>query len=188
MLPCFGEFFPYVYNEGCIVEKFQNHGRPQDMLAMDCLALLLSWSHTHFSLVVIQLIFCMTMSPVCKYFQLAWRVVTKVLKSHNHTKISMLWTTTEMKYAYTQKYTNNSHKQVFTQIHGKLLSSSPLSPMLLKSLWTLPLLSVSLISSLISSGEDNLSSNPVARSVFMIVLQSLLPPKLLLLRDCLDCQ
>ena len=55
----------------------------------DCLGLVLAWSRTRGSLMVLQLLFGMTMSPVAKYLQFARRILVKILKSNNLAKIKL---------------------------------------------------------------------------------------------------
>ena len=55
----------------------------------DCLGLVLAWSRTRGSLMVLQLIFGMTMSPVAKYLQFARRILVKILKANDLAKIQI---------------------------------------------------------------------------------------------------
>jgi hypothetical protein len=55
----------------------------------DCLGLVLAWSRTRGSLMVLQLIFGMTMSPVAKYLQFACRILVKILKANDLAKIQI---------------------------------------------------------------------------------------------------
>ena len=53
----------------------------------DCLGLVLAWSRTQGSLMVLQLIFGLTMPPVSKYLQFARRILVKILKANELPKI-----------------------------------------------------------------------------------------------------
>ena len=53
----------------------------------DCLGLILGWSRTRGSLMVLQLIFGLTMLPVAKYLQFARRFLVKTLKGNHQAKI-----------------------------------------------------------------------------------------------------
>jgi hypothetical protein len=55
----------------------------------DCLGLVLAWSRTRGSMMVLQLIFGLTMTPVSKYLQFARRILVKVLKSSSLAKITL---------------------------------------------------------------------------------------------------
>ena len=56
----------------------------------DCHHLVLAWSSTRGSLMVLQLIFGPMMTPVTKYLQFARRICVEILKSDNLSKISLL--------------------------------------------------------------------------------------------------
>ena len=55
----------------------------------DCLGLVLAWSRTRGSLMVLQLLFGMTMSLVAKYLQFARRILVKILKHNNLAKMKL---------------------------------------------------------------------------------------------------
>jgi len=78
--PVFYDYSSFVDDEGYTVKKLQNNGRPPDISAVDCLGLLLAWGLTRGSLMVLQLLFGMTMSPVFKYLQFTSRIANKVVE------------------------------------------------------------------------------------------------------------
>lgn len=59
------------------------------MQAADCLGMVLAWTRTRGSLMAIQLIFGMTMTPVGKYLQFARRIIVHVLVNDPNAKIVM---------------------------------------------------------------------------------------------------
>ena len=59
------------------------------MRSEDCLGLVLAWTRTRGSLMVLQLIFGTTMTPTCKYLQFARRILVKVLRNNEYAKIVM---------------------------------------------------------------------------------------------------
>ncbi len=70
--PVYEQYTPFVDADGFIVRKISlTRGRPHMMHPADCLGYVLSWSRTHGSLMVLQLIFGLTMTPVGKYLQFA---------------------------------------------------------------------------------------------------------------------
>ena len=87
--PYYNDYSPFVDPDGYIVKKKTKKGRPRLMTAEDCLGLVLAWTRTRGSLMALQLIFGMTMTPVGKYIQFARRILVCVLKSNNMAKISM---------------------------------------------------------------------------------------------------
>ena len=60
-------YSPFVNKDGYIVKKRSRAGRPRQMRSEDCLGLVLAWTRTRGSLMVLQLIFGTTMTPTCKY-------------------------------------------------------------------------------------------------------------------------
>jgi len=88
--PLYDKYTPFVDANGFIVRKISlTRGRPRMMHPADCLGLVLSWSRTRGSLMVLQLIFGLTMTPVGKYLQFARRILVKILKAHPMAKISI---------------------------------------------------------------------------------------------------
>ncbi len=86
--PIYEQYTPYMDADGFIIRKVSlARGRPRMMNPADCLGLVLAWSRTRGSLMVLQLLFGMTMSPVAKYLQFARRILVKILKSNNLAKI-----------------------------------------------------------------------------------------------------
>lgn len=87
--PVFALYSPFFDQDGHIVRKKKNQCTPRNIKYMDCLRLLLAWSNTHGSLMVLQLVVGMTMTPVSNYLQFALWIVIKVLKCNNIAKVSM---------------------------------------------------------------------------------------------------
>jgi hypothetical protein len=88
--PVFEEYTPFEDENGYIQKKKMKHGRPRQIQAIDCLCLLLSWMRTRGSLMSLQLVFGMTLTPLGKYLQFSQRIILKVLKKHPLVKIKML--------------------------------------------------------------------------------------------------
>jgi hypothetical protein len=72
-----------------IVKKLEKMGRLRSILPEDCLELMLAWSHTRGSMMVLQLIFGTTMSPLSKYLQFARRIIINILKKDPLAKITL---------------------------------------------------------------------------------------------------
>jgi hypothetical protein len=88
--PVYEQYTPFMDENGYIIRKVSmNRGRPRCMNPADCLGLVLAWSRTRGSLMVLQLIFGMTMSPVAKYLQFARRILVKILKANDLAKIQI---------------------------------------------------------------------------------------------------
>ena len=87
--PYYNDFSPWTDPEGYIVRKKTKRGRPRLLSAEDCLGLVLAWTRTRGSLMALQLIFGMTMTPVGKYIQFARRILVRVLKTNDMAKITM---------------------------------------------------------------------------------------------------
>jgi hypothetical protein len=87
--PVYDMYSPFVDEDGYIVKKMTNMGRPRTIRPEDCLGLLLAWTRTRGSLMVLQLIFGLTMSPLSKYLQFARRIVIKILKKEPLAKICL---------------------------------------------------------------------------------------------------
>ena len=88
--PVYDQYTPFVDEDGFIVCKVSmTKGRPRLMNPADCLGLVLAWSRTRGSLMVLQLIFGLTMSPVAKYLQFACRILVKILKANDLAKIKI---------------------------------------------------------------------------------------------------
>lgn len=87
--PFYNDFSPWTDSEGYIVRKKTKRGRPRLLSAEDCLGLVLAWTRTRGSLMALQLIFGMTMTPVGKYIQFARRILVRVLKTNDIAKITM---------------------------------------------------------------------------------------------------
>lgn len=60
------------------------------MRAEDCLGMVLGWTCTQGSLIVLPMIFGMSMTPTIKYLQFAHHIIVIVLWNNNNAKISML--------------------------------------------------------------------------------------------------
>jgi hypothetical protein len=87
--PFFDEYSPFIDDDGYIVRKQTNRGRPRTIRAEDCLGLVLAWTRTRGSVMVSQLIFGMTMTPALKYCQFARRILVKVLQRNQFAMITM---------------------------------------------------------------------------------------------------
>jgi hypothetical protein len=90
--PKYNEYTPVVGWDGFILCKVSlTQGRPRLMNPADCLVLVLvlAWSRTQGSMMVIQFIFGLRMIPVAKYLQYAQRVFVKVLKANSLSKIPL---------------------------------------------------------------------------------------------------
>lgn len=85
----YNDYSPFIDGDGYIAKKKSKRGRPRMMTAEDCLGLVLAWSRTRGSMMALQLIFGMTMTPVGKYIQFARRILVRVLTSDEMAKISM---------------------------------------------------------------------------------------------------
>ena len=80
---------PFVDEDGFIVKKIGNRGRPHTIQPEDCLGLRLAWTRTRWSMMVLQLFFGITVSPLAKYLQFARRIIIKVLKKDELAKITL---------------------------------------------------------------------------------------------------
>jgi hypothetical protein len=88
--PLYEHYAPYMDANGFIIRKVSlTRGQPRMMNPANCLGLVLAWSRTRGSLMVLQLLFGMTMSPVAKYLQFARRILVKIRKSNNLVKIML---------------------------------------------------------------------------------------------------
>jgi len=87
--PFFDKYSPFVDEDGFIVKKIGSRGRPRTIRPEDCLGLKLAWTRTRGSMMVLQLIFGITMSPLAKYLQFARRIIIKILKKDELAKISL---------------------------------------------------------------------------------------------------
>lgn len=87
--PAYDGYSPFIDEEGFIMRKRSNAGRPRFMNAEDCLGLVLAWSRTRGSLMALQLIFGMSMTPTAKYLQFARRIIVKVLLDDPCARIEM---------------------------------------------------------------------------------------------------
>ena len=80
--PLYDAYTPFVDKDGFICQKVSlTRGRPRMMNPGDCLGLVLAWTRTRGSMMVLQLIFGLTMSPVAKYLRFARRILVKALKA-----------------------------------------------------------------------------------------------------------
>jgi len=88
--PLYDNYTPFIDKDGYIIQKVSlSRGRPRLMHPADCLGLVLAWSWTRGSLMVLQLIFGLTMTPVSKYLQFARRILVKILKANELAKICL---------------------------------------------------------------------------------------------------
>ena len=88
--PVYDNYTPFVDKDGFIIQKVSlSRGRPRLMHPADCLGLVLAWSRTRGSLMVLQLIFGLTMTPVSKYLQFVRRILVKILKANELAKICL---------------------------------------------------------------------------------------------------
>jgi hypothetical protein len=90
--PVNDEYSPFVDEDGYIVEKIERVGRPRTIQPENCLGLLVVWSHTHGSMMVLQLIFVTAMTHLSKYLQFIGRIVIRHLKNYPLAKLSSLAT------------------------------------------------------------------------------------------------
>jgi hypothetical protein len=87
--PVFDVYTPFAGGNEYIVKKVNKRGRPFFITRVGCLVLVLVWSCTLGSLIVRQLLFGMTMSPICKYQQFAWRILIMIFKNNELAKICL---------------------------------------------------------------------------------------------------
>ena len=87
--PVYDMYSPFLNEDGYIVKKMSRAGRPRQMRSEDWLGLVLAWTRTHGSLMVLQLIFGTTMTATAKYLQFARRILVKVLCNNEYGKIVM---------------------------------------------------------------------------------------------------
>ena len=86
----YNNFSPFLdLEDGHILKKGSKRGRRRLMTAEDCFGLVLAWSRTRGSLMVLQLIIGMLMTPVAKYLQYARRILVRVLKTNKMAQITM---------------------------------------------------------------------------------------------------
>ena len=88
--PVHEHYTPFMDADGFLIWKVSlTRGRPRLMNPTDCLGLVLAWSRTKGSLMVLQLIFGIMMSLVAKCIQFACGILVKILKSNNFAKIKL---------------------------------------------------------------------------------------------------
>ena len=87
--PVYHSYSPFVNEDGYIVTKRSRAGRPFQMRSKDCLGLVLAWTHTRGSLMALQLIFGIKMTPTANYLQFAHQILMKVLRNNESVKIVM---------------------------------------------------------------------------------------------------
>ena len=88
--PLYDRYTPFVNADGFVIKKVSlSRGRPRLMHPSDCLGLILGWSRTRGSLMVLQLVFGMTMTPIAKYLQFARRILVKALKGYHLAQIRL---------------------------------------------------------------------------------------------------
>ncbi len=82
--PVFDSYTPFVASGSSCFErkKHVNKGRPRKIRPEDCLGLVLAWTRTRGSLMVLQLIFGMTYTNLDDYLLFAKRIIVKVLRKH----------------------------------------------------------------------------------------------------------
>jgi hypothetical protein len=64
-------------NEGYILRDIEQMGRPHTISPEDCLGLFLIWICRHGKIMVLQLIFAMTVSPLAKSLQYSRQIICK---------------------------------------------------------------------------------------------------------------
>ncbi len=69
--------------------KEQNRGRPRMIRPEDGLGLVLAWTRTRGSLMVLQLIFWMTYTNLDDYLLFAKRIIVRVLRDHPMAKVQI---------------------------------------------------------------------------------------------------
>lgn len=78
--PLYEEYSPFIDPNGKIVRiRFQGRGRKRLIDAQDCLGLVLAWTRTRGSNMVLQMIFGMTGTPVSMYLRYARRLLIRIL-------------------------------------------------------------------------------------------------------------
>ncbi len=85
--PLYDDYTPFVTKDGFIFQKVSlMRGTRRMMNPVDCLDLVLVWSRTRGYLMVLQLSFGLTMTPLTKYLQLTRRILVKALKANSLAK------------------------------------------------------------------------------------------------------
>jgi hypothetical protein len=89
--PVFESFTPVVPSGVSCFErtKEQNRGRPRMIRPVDGLGLVLVWTRTRGSLMVLQLIFGMTFTNLDDYLLFAKRIIVMVLQEHPMAKVQI---------------------------------------------------------------------------------------------------
>jgi len=78
--PVYDAYTPFADVGGFNIKKIEGMGRPHQICAEDGLCLFLGWSCMRGSMMVLQLIFGMTMTPLSKYLRFARQIVVNILK------------------------------------------------------------------------------------------------------------
>ena len=88
--PIFSEYSPFIDTKyGYIVRRTNRRGRKRSIAAHDALGLVLGWTRTRGSLMALQMLFGLTMSPLQKYLQFSKRILIKVLANNELAQIRM---------------------------------------------------------------------------------------------------
>jgi hypothetical protein len=77
----FDEYTPFKKDDNTIVLKISRRGRKRMIDAVDCLGLVLAWTRTRGSMVVLQMIFGLSMTNLSTYLRFGHRIVIEVLKN-----------------------------------------------------------------------------------------------------------
>ena len=85
----FCKYIAILDDKRSINKKITTRGRARFVTPVDCLALVLGWSCTWCSLIVLQLLFGTTIALVSKHFQLRRRILLNILKTNNLAMISL---------------------------------------------------------------------------------------------------
>jgi DDE superfamily endonuclease len=105
----FDSHSPFIDENGLIAplpEREKRQGRPRLISATDCLGLVLAWTRTRGSTMVLQIIFGMTSTPVSMYLKFGRRILIKVLSKEPSAAIRIPDVDTIMKY---QQVIQNRH-------------------------------------------------------------------------------
>jgi DDE superfamily endonuclease len=85
--PIHDEYSPFVSADGRIKKITKNRGRPRLLSAEDCLGLCLAWTRTRGSVMVLQMIFGLTRTPIGMYLRFGRRILIKVLQGNSESSI-----------------------------------------------------------------------------------------------------
>jgi hypothetical protein len=87
--PICDQYSPFIDDEGRIVKKKSNAGRPRLLHPEDILALNLAWTRTQGSTMALQMIFGTTMTPVSKYLRFGRRIFVEVFQHDEYAEVRL---------------------------------------------------------------------------------------------------